>query len=283
MSATERTRDLLARAREERAVPEARARMRLAIGAALALPALAAGGAGEIAAASSASGASAPGVTAATSIGGVGTFVAGVAAGVLATVLVVVAPLAGAPRDTLRSDAGARVALASLAAVARRPDPAQVEASASAREVPPEAASDAATGTSASPQPSRAASAPGRDAGDGITEAPAAMPGASEAPRTSVPASTPSLAEETAALRKAQRALSDGDARVALEVLEDLSWRHPNGVLREERMVAEVAAMCASGKRDAARAVADRLLAEHPSAVGAARVRSSCAFASEEE
>jgi hypothetical protein len=43
-------------------------------------------------------------------------------------------------------------------------------------------------------------------------------------------------------------------------------------------MVADVAALCASGKRDAARVVADRLLAEQPSGVGAARAQASCAF-----
>jgi hypothetical protein len=205
----------------------------------------------------------------------VGAFVAGAASGVVATMLLVMGTgLGAAPAVAARSGAGVHVAVASLSAVL------------AAERAPAGAADDPAAAASVATPPTVAPREPLREARDSSTAG--SLGGrapADDAPRasgadvpTSIPANTPTLAEEIAALRKAQRALSDGDPRAAMEVLEDLSWRHPNGVLREERMVAEVAALCASGKRDAARGVADRLLAEQPSAVGAARVRASCAF-----
>jgi hypothetical protein len=297
MSGVERTQRLLAMAREDQASPAARARMRAAIGAALALPA-AIGTPGD-GSASSAAAATAPataapiapttaaatatatattpaaGATGMAATSTVGAFVAGAASGVVATMLLVLSTgLGAAPGVPARAGAGVQVAVASLSAVL------------AAQPVSTGVNEDPATASVGSP-PTIAPDEPLPAVGQATTAGPPArgraladkVPAASATEVTAVvPATPPSLAEETAALRKAQRALSDGDPRAAMEVLQDLSWRHPNGVLREERMVAEVAALCASGKRDAARAVADRLLAEQPSAVGAARVRASCAF-----
>jgi hypothetical protein len=300
MSGVERTQRMLAMAREEQASPAARARMRAAIGAALALPAAigtAGGGSASPSPPATAPATAAPITTApvtaaptatasaTATAGGVatttaGAFVAGAASGAVATMLLVLGTGFGAaPAVPARSGAGVHVAVASLSAVlaaerapgaaAGAPGAASVGSLPSVTVAPREPLPEAGS--------SRAAGSPGgRAPADDAPRASAALG------TTPGPASTPTLAEETAALRKAQRALSDGDPSGAMEVLKELSWRHPNGVLREERMVAEVAALCASGKRDAARAVADRLLAEQPSAVGAARVRASCAFAASE-
>ena len=85
--------------------------------------------------------------------------------------------------------------------------------------------------------------------------------------------------EETDLLRKAQTALAAGDAAAALAQLDALGARHPDGQLREERLAARVAALCAMGRDVDARRVAERLLTAAPLSIHAARVRASCAFA----
>ena len=87
------------------------------------------------------------------------------------------------------------------------------------------------------------------------------------------------LVEETDLLRKAQTALAAGDAAAALTRIDALGARHPDGQLREERLAARVAALCAMGREGEARREADRFLAEAPQSIHAARVRASCAFA----
>jgi hypothetical protein len=102
-------------------------------------------------------------------------------------------------------------------------------------------------------------------------------------PDTGVPsarASAPStLEEETALLRKAQRAMRDGDPERALDLLDEHDEQYANGVLREERQAARVIALCKAGKVAEARAAAARFLAERPNSPLAPRVRNACSSA----
>ncbi|WP_437546153.1 hypothetical protein WME97_41505 [Sorangium sp. So ce367] len=97
-------------------------------------------------------------------------------------------------------------------------------------------------------------------------------------PRGGQPARPSTLAAEMALLREAQDAVRDGDPSAALDRLDDLGARFPEGQLREERMAARVLALCAAGRAPEARAEAERLLGEAPGSVHAGRVRASCAF-----
>ncbi|WP_437853841.1 hypothetical protein [Sorangium sp. So ce363] len=97
-------------------------------------------------------------------------------------------------------------------------------------------------------------------------------------PRGGQPARPSTLAAEMALLREAQDAVRDGDPSAALDRLDDLGARFPEGQLREERMAARVLALCAAGQAREARAEAERLLGEAPGSVHAGRVRASCAF-----
>ncbi|WP_437991011.1 hypothetical protein [Sorangium sp. So ce145] len=97
-------------------------------------------------------------------------------------------------------------------------------------------------------------------------------------PRGGQPATPSTLAAEMALLREAQDAVRDGDPSAALDRLDDLGARFPEGQLREERMAARVLALCAAGRAPEARAEAERLLGEAPGSVHMGRVRASCAF-----
>jgi hypothetical protein len=70
--------------------------------------------------------------------------------------------------------------------------------------------------------------------------------------------------------------MAAGDAAAALARLEELGTRHPDGVLREERMAARVAALCAAGRTDEAQREAQRFLAETPRSIHTAKVAASC-------
>jgi len=83
--------------------------------------------------------------------------------------------------------------------------------------------------------------------------------------------------EETKLLREAQTSLGAGDAAAALARLDELGTRHPDGLLREERLAARIVALCAAGRIAEARREAERFLAEAPLSIHAARVRASCA------
>jgi hypothetical protein len=95
------------------------------------------------------------------------------------------------------------------------------------------------------------------------------------------PPSASTLLEETDLLRRAQTSLQAGDAAAALARLDELGARHPDGLLREERLAARVVALCAAGRAGDARREAERFLLEAPLSIHAARVRASCAFAAD--
>jgi hypothetical protein len=92
----------------------------------------------------------------------------------------------------------------------------------------------------------------------------------------SEPRKASSLIEETEMLRKAQDSMAAGDAAAALARLDELGTRHPDGVLREERMAARVAALCAAGRKDEAQREAARFLAETPRSIHAPKVTAPC-------
>jgi hypothetical protein len=87
-----------------------------------------------------------------------------------------------------------------------------------------------------------------------------------------------SIAGEVAMLRRAQKALKQGDAEASLAAIDALAAKHPKGALREERLAARVLALCAAGRTSEARAAGQAFLAEAPNSVQASRVRASCAF-----
>ncbi|WP_437763854.1 hypothetical protein WMF27_38720 [Sorangium sp. So ce281] len=173
------------------------------------------------------------------------------------------------------------------------PPPASAAPPASAPAAPPPAVTPPAAApvaapapTAAPPRPSAAhavAPAPPRplDPGaEGAARAPSTGGGEREParPRGGQPATPSTLAAEMALLREAQDAVRDGDPSAALDRLDDLGARFPEGQLREERMAARVLALCAAGRAPEARAEAERLLGEAPGSVHMGRVRASCAF-----
>jgi hypothetical protein len=87
-----------------------------------------------------------------------------------------------------------------------------------------------------------------------------------------------SLREEVSSLRDVELSLQRGEGASALDKLDDLAARHPEGALREERMAARVLALCAAGKLDEAEQAGRAFVSEMPNSMYAERVRTSCAF-----
>lgn len=130
----------------------------------------------------------------------------------------------------------------------------------------------------AQPTPSTLPDQPAAIAGNVATKPPRIVTSAAPLSEPALlPTGASTLAEETAALGEAQAALQRGDTKSALDALSELAARHPNGVLREERMAAQVLALCAAGRVEEARAASVRFLTEAPTSLQAERVRHSCA------
>ena len=93
------------------------------------------------------------------------------------------------------------------------------------------------------------------------------------------PQSSPSsLAAEMRLLETARAALSGGDARRALALIQEHERDFPNGSLSEERRASKVFALCGLGRRaEAARAAAE-FLRTAPASPLRGRVLDSCAF-----
>lgn len=96
-------------------------------------------------------------------------------------------------------------------------------------------------------------------------------------PREATSANEGTLRAETGALRAAQKALRDGDAARALELLGAEAELHPNGALVQERAAARVLALCQAGNAAAARSEARQFEALYPTSPLRARVRAACA------
>ena len=99
------------------------------------------------------------------------------------------------------------------------------------------------------------------------------LPTLSGAPDAVKGVSTPSLAEEVAALKIAKAALASGDAAESLRDLDAYRIRFPRGRLAQEASVVRIEALLKSGNQAAANAAADRFLNANPDSPYSARVR----------
>ena len=81
------------------------------------------------------------------------------------------------------------------------------------------------------------------------------------------------IAEEAARIRATRAALARGDAEAALAACDEGDREHPDGVFAAERQGLRVLALVELGRLDAARSLAARYLAAHPSGSLAPRIR----------
>ena len=103
---------------------------------------------------------------------------------------------------------------------------------------------------------------------------PVVAPASITAPVATIPGDGPlSLTQELAALDAARASLAGGEARRALRLLDTYDQSYPHGRLELEADVLRIDAMARSGRRDAARALAEAFLRKHPNSVLASRVR----------
>ena len=84
---------------------------------------------------------------------------------------------------------------------------------------------------------------------------------------------TPSLEGEVAALDRARAALAAGDSARTIDLLDGYEQAFPKGALRPEATYLRIQALSKSGQRDAARELAARFLAKHPSSPHAAQLQ----------
>lgn len=110
-----------------------------------------------------------------------------------------------------------------------------------------------------------------------ITAEPATVPSvAAAADEGPAPAVESTIAAETALLRRAHALLVGGDATGALALLDEHARTFPSGSLIQEREAERVAALCAAGQVERARAEATTFIAAHPGSPLASRVRRTC-------
>jgi len=111
-------------------------------------------------------------------------------------------------------------------------------------------------------------------------EAPRAQPPPSahqpKAARTQPINNGASLDQEVRLLGRAQHAMKQGDAKRALQLLEQHAAEHPSGVLSQERAGVRAVALCRAGQLSQGRAAAKRFLAQSPDSPLAARIRAAC-------
>jgi len=96
-----------------------------------------------------------------------------------------------------------------------------------------------------------------------------------EAAEESEPSPT-GIEAEMRLLRAAHQALRDKQPERALALLEAHRARFPEGKLADSRELTRILALCDAGRRELARAEAERFLAAHPTSPFAARARSAC-------
>jgi hypothetical protein len=110
--------------------------------------------------------------------------------------------------------------------------------------------------------PEEASPAEGADSGD-------TRPASSTKPR-------PRAEDELALVERARRALGDGRAEHALDLLERHDRAYPHGALTEERALLRAQALCAVGRLDDARALASDFVAARPDSAYAGKMRRVC-------
>ena len=78
------------------------------------------------------------------------------------------------------------------------------------------------------------------------------------------PTGPSALSRETKLLREIKAALDGGDPAKALALSKEHARDFPGGAFANERQVAQAKALCALGRKDSARNLADRFVAAHP-------------------
>jgi RNA polymerase sigma-70 factor (ECF subfamily) len=141
----------------------------------------------------------------------------------------------------------------------RTPDPA-----------PTIAAATAVVPTQAEAAPEVPVQRPATKPAYGGKRSPSATASQAEAPP---PAATE---DGTPMLTQAKLALKQGDAARTLELVREHARRFPASRMSDMRAVIEVDALCASGRRDAARARAEEIRTRHPGSSAAKRVEHAC-------
>jgi hypothetical protein len=101
-------------------------------------------------------------------------------------------------------------------------------------------------------------------------------------PHASEPAATDSLAQETALLRRARAALSEGRPAAAIEVLRDYDRRFSSPRLAEEADAVRTMARCRLSPDDP-RALADAFVARHGGSLFRKQVDAACAAPERED
>jgi hypothetical protein len=129
---------------------------------------------------------------------------------------------------------------------------------------------DAASSTASSPPPPDADPTPRVKPAAPVTMGETPNPRVPPAPRASSSAVT--LADEVAALERAQRALASHDPDAAARELNRYHAKYPQGTLSSEETVLRVQALLARGEDAKAVALANRFAAAHPDSPFAKRV-----------
>jgi hypothetical protein len=149
-------------------------------------------------------------------------------------------------------------------------------------EVPPVVSVSAAAAPAAAPEVSVQAApaappvASNEELGPRTTRA--RRPAKPAPPQSEVPVApvVPEPSDELALLRRAERAVRNDDAALALALIAELEASHPRSSLLEERRAVELLAYCVAGSSDAPTR-AQRFLREHPHSVHAGRISEKCA------
>jgi hypothetical protein len=225
-----------------------------------------------------AAGASVPvasaGVTAAgtTLVGKMGTAV--VVAGMIA------GATAGVVRLTEQPDIDPGGAIPAAVSAPESPETRVATSAGSALPISPSDGDPPATiGAPRAPQAPIAARMPARAPVAAVSSLRAGAPASIPSARATAETQTSPLDAEIALLRDARGALRKGDAVAALAILDMHDRRFPAGALGEDCSAERIYALCALGRVDEVRALAERFVAAHPVSPHAAMVRASCSSA----
>lgn len=102
-------------------------------------------------------------------------------------------------------------------------------------------------------------------------------PAEAPAAQVVVPTESDSLREQARLIASARRQLAGGDARGAIDLLNQFRTGYPNAALHQEEQATRVLTLCALGRRDDAVAEANEFRRDFPSSPFLARVEASCA------
>ncbi len=119
----------------------------------------------------------------------------------------------------------------------------------------------------------REAPAPGAMVAPPPRAAAAARPALPPEPHASATSNPRALAEEIARLDGVRRQLAAKRAKPALAALDDYARDYPEGALRQEAALLRIEASSRAGQKQAARALAEKFLANNPDSPHAPRIR----------